>query len=432
MKKFAILSFPGTNCENETVRAFKRNGMEADVVLWNDTSILNGTRTKEFDGYCIPGGFSFEDRGRSGIVAAQEPIMEVIKSEAEAGKVILGICNGAQILVEVGLIPGYQNHAVGMGLGWNEMIEKEKVIDTGFRNQWVYLKNVAKKGRSAFNDFEEILPISLANGEGRFVIPEELLRQLEANDQIVFKYCNRLGEVDERYPTTPNGSKKAIAAICNLAGNVMAIMPHSERDPRGVDELIFNSIKHYLNKEVKIENKNMGEKEEVLKLETMNVFDLEIYVQLIITDNTERTIEEALNRKGIKLNLKRYEFFGLTLAPDIEAKEALKNIIESGELVNFNKHLVYVRLNGSTYQLDSNMSLKENPMKLKNCLVTTNEKDFMGQAKKTSINAHAGEVVSSIKCGVMWQFQNATPDEIKKVVESKILHNPYSMSIYNV
>jgi len=105
MIRFAVISFPGTTGETEAVRAFQRNNMEAEVVLWNDPGMLKGSRLDDFDGYCLAGGMSYEDRGRAGVIAAHQPIMEVIQKEAVKGKVILGIGNGAQILVESGLIP---------------------------------------------------------------------------------------------------------------------------------------------------------------------------------------------------------------------------------------------------------------------------------------------------------------------------------------
>ena len=156
MIKFAVISFPGTNCEAESVRVFKRNGMDAEMVLWNDPGMLDGSRLKEFDGYLIAGGFSYEDRGRSGIVAAQDPITEVLKKEADKGKVIIGICNGAQILVETGLIPGFDNKGLAIALTWNEMKKDGEILDTGYYNVWSHIKNIAPKGRSAFNNFSSL------------------------------------------------------------------------------------------------------------------------------------------------------------------------------------------------------------------------------------------------------------------------------------
>jgi len=435
MKKFAIISFPGTNCENESARAFRRHGMEAEIILWNEKGVLDESRCKEFDGYCIPGGFSYEDRGRSGIISAQEPIMEIIKKEAAAGKVILGICNGAQVLVETGLIPGYDNLAVGMGLGWNEMVKEGVVLDTGFRNQWAYLKNTAPKNRSAFNDFDELLHVPVANGEGRFVIPEALLTALEENDQILFRYSNKAGQVSDDYPTTPNGSMHAIAGICNPAGNILALMPHPERDPSGNGELIFESIRNYLEANEKYDSSKynpLGIIEENIEVKPKPNYDVEIFTRLIITDNSERTIEEAFKRKGHELGLDRFEFFGINLTEAAEANVAIEKILNSGELANFNKHHVFVKWEGKIYQYTPQGGLTPAELIWEAALITANEKEFMGEAKKTSLNQHLGQTVERVDYGILWNIKGIEPKEIEGLLSTKILHNPYSMVVYHV
>ncbi|MBU0727882.1 phosphoribosylformylglycinamidine synthase I, partial [Patescibacteria group bacterium] len=313
MIKFAVISFPGTNCENENIRAFKRNGMDAEMVLWNDPGMLDCSRLNEFDGYCIAGGFSYEDRGRSGVVAAQDPITEVLKEEADKGKVVLGICNGAQILVETGLIPGFDNKGLAIALAWNEMKKDGELVDTGFYNIWSRLKNVAPKGRCAFNDFDELLHIPMAHGEGRFMVDDEILRTLEDNNQIVFKYAKESGEVATEFPDLPNGATASIAALCNPKGNVMAIMPHPERDPRGNGNAVFQSIKKWIEEKKSVDYKPLGNYECKEDIRDKKPVDIELFVKLIITDNAERTIEEALVRKDFKLHLYRYEYYGITL-----------------------------------------------------------------------------------------------------------------------
>ncbi len=430
MFKFAVISFPGTNCETEAVRAFKRNGMEAEVVLWNDPGMLNTSRTQEFSGYCIAGGFSYEDRGRSGVVAAQDPITDILRKEADAGKIILGICNGAQVLVETGLVPGYENKALGMALAWNEMKEGDQIVDTGFYNAWAYLKNTSPKGRTAFNQFDELLHIPFAHGEGRFIMEEELLKKMEANGQIVFKYCDSEGKVDPHYPITPNGAMAAIAAISNPAGNVMAIMPHPERDPMGNGNLVFQSIKHYLESENKSSYNSLGMGQTKENIKKKQVFDLEFYIRLIITDNTERTIEETLIRKGIALHLDRYEFFGINFSAGADPKEAVSKILNSGEVANFNKHLVFVKIGTELFQYDPQTGLKPKTMNLEASVMTADETDMVGASKKNSLSVHVGKMIESVSYGIVWNFSQADEDTIQKVIDSKILYNPFSMVLY--
>ncbi len=221
MKKVAVILFPGTNCENETKRALDSVGMSGEIVRWNERGNL-----EKYDGYVLPGGFSYEDRVRAGVIAAQDRVMDVIREQAKAGKPVLGICNGAQVLIETGLVPG-----VGEGV---EMALAPNINPRvgGFYCTWTYIKNEPGKGTNAFNRFLEkdgIIPIPIAHGEGRFTTGEQsLLRKLKDNKQVVFRYCERDGKTSD-FPVNPNGSLYEIAGICNPKGNVLAMMPHPER-----------------------------------------------------------------------------------------------------------------------------------------------------------------------------------------------------------
>jgi len=427
MIKFAVISFPGTNCEAENVRAFKRNGMDAEMVLWNDPDLLDGSRCSQFDGYCIAGGFSYEDRGRSGIVAAQDPITEIIKKEADAGKVVLGICNGAQVLVETGLVPGFDNKALAMALAWNEMKKDGKIVDTGFYNDWSYLKNTAPVGQSAFNDFDELIHIPFAHGEGRFMMSEDLLKKLEDNNQIPFKYADKSGDINPEYPITPNGAVASIAAVCNPAGNVMAIMPHPERDPNGNGSLIFQSIKRWIEEKKQVEYKSLGDYDVKDDIREKDMFDVEIFVKLIITDNSERTIEEALKRGGYDLHLDRYIYYGIKLPDGASVEDSLKIIMSTGELANFNKHFVVVRTSDGIFIYDQVLGLKPKEVDLNHALIACDEDDSLGKSKASAINLHAGNIVESIQAGVLWNISGMDDVGLNEVIASKVLYNPHSM-----
>lgn len=218
MIKAAVILFPGTNCELETVRACELAGIEAKIIRWN-TRELN-----EFDIFILPGGFSYEDRIRAGVISAHEDIVKSIKKEASNGKVVLGICNGAQILVESGLIPGLEDE-VEMALAPNI-----NPLFKGFYCTWVYIKHTCKT-KNAFNlalTKDEIIPVPIAHAEGRFTTrKKDLLKKLIKNDQIIFRYCNKEGNINKE--SNPNGSLYNIAGICNKEGNVLAMMPHPER-----------------------------------------------------------------------------------------------------------------------------------------------------------------------------------------------------------
>jgi len=252
MSKIAVIMFPGSNCENETARAVEASGIKAKIIRWNDTTGLSS-----YDGYILPGGWSYEDRIRAGVIPAKDPIMGAIKKEADKGKVVLGICNGCQILVEGGIIPGLKDE-VQMALAPNI-----NPFVSGFYCTWINIKNSSKK-KTAFNltmDKEEVISIPIAHAEGRFATKDKvLIQKLIANEQLLFRYCDEIGNIADKFPVNPNGSMINIAGVCNKKGNVLAMMPHPERaswmrqvpevhfkrEESGPGRKIFESIKEYL------------------------------------------------------------------------------------------------------------------------------------------------------------------------------------------
>ena len=218
----AVVYFPGNNCEEESLKAVLASGMDGKIVRWNERKGI-----EKYNGYIIPGGWAYEDRIRAGVIAAKDPIFKIIKKEAENGKPVLGICNGAQALVECGMIPGLKDK-VEMALAPN----KNPFI-SGYYCTWVFIKSEQEKGKCTFTkstEKNEVIPIPIAHGEGRFVTRDkELLQKLIKNNQIIFRYSTKDGKIEDKFPTNPNGAVYNIAAICNRKGNVMAIMPHPER-----------------------------------------------------------------------------------------------------------------------------------------------------------------------------------------------------------
>lgn len=221
MSKIAVILFPGTNCEEETLRVVNAVGMEGDIVRWNTSDDISS-----YDGFILPGGFSYEDRIRAGIIAAKDKIMSKIKEEAKKGKPVLGICNGAQILIETSIVPGFKDRVqMALAPNINPRIN-------GYYCTWCNIAGCTSKS-NAFNlamKKGEILQIPVAHGEGRFATNERhLIRDLLANDQIMFKYCDDTGNVIDKFPINPNGAMFNIAGILNKEGNVLAMMPHPER-----------------------------------------------------------------------------------------------------------------------------------------------------------------------------------------------------------
>ncbi|MGD8238899.1 MAG: phosphoribosylformylglycinamidine synthase I [Armatimonadota bacterium] len=225
--RVALIQFPGSNCEQETKRAAEAAGLAVDIFRWNrDAALLAG-----YAGYIIGGGFSYQDRVRAGAIATKEPIVRTVVEEALRGKPCLGICNGAQVLVESGLIPGITPGEVEMALAPNRVDAPGRI--SHYSCQWTYLKHTARPGRCGItSEFQEgeVWPAPIAHGEGRYATQKaDLLERLIANDQIVLRYCDADGAVEDTPATNPNGSMDNIAGICNPDGNVLAMMPHPER-----------------------------------------------------------------------------------------------------------------------------------------------------------------------------------------------------------
>jgi phosphoribosylformylglycinamidine synthase len=221
-KQAAVIRFPGVNCEAETARALRGLGLETDIVLWNSGEDLLG----RYGGFVLPGGFSYQDRVRAGAIASRERVLGRLAEAGAAGLPILGICNGAQILVEAGLVPGLAPDAVEAALAPNRMPHR-----TGYHCDWVYLVH---SGRGSFLarllGEGETFPVPVAHAEGRFVSAREgLFEELLARGQIPLRYATPDGAPAAEPPHCPNGSALGAAALSNPAGNVVAMMPHPER-----------------------------------------------------------------------------------------------------------------------------------------------------------------------------------------------------------
>ena len=222
--RVCIIQFPGVNCEYETARALESVGMSAAILRWNEASgAIAG-----FDGFVLPGGFSYEDRVRAGAIAANESVMEQLIESASSGKPILGICNGAQVLVESGLVPGFGEGSVDLALAPNKGMGRD-----GYYANWVFVRVSAPPDRS-FVTFglkrDSILPIPIAHSQGRFTSSDAgTFERIMVADQVVLKYCRPDGGEPHGFPDDPNGSEKWAAAISNTEGNVVAMMPHPER-----------------------------------------------------------------------------------------------------------------------------------------------------------------------------------------------------------
>ena len=217
--KVGVIVFPGSNCDRDMYHVLKDVFHLNAEYFWHEKEL-----PKNLDAVILPGGFSYGDRLRAGVIAAHSPIIQDVRKMAAKGIPILGVCNGFQILVESGLLPGVllKNTSLNFMCQWTNLIVENN--ETPFTNQF---------------RLHQKIPIPIANGEGRYYVDDDTLKKLKKKNQIVF-----------RYDRTVNGSSDRIAGVCNESGNVVGMMPHPERAVESVinpidskpASLIFESL----------------------------------------------------------------------------------------------------------------------------------------------------------------------------------------------
>jgi len=205
--KFAVIQFPGSNCDQDCLAAIDGiPGLTAEYVWHKETSL------RGFDAIVLPGGFAYGDYLRCGAIARFSPIMRAVTNDARAGKLVLGTCNGFQILCEAGLLPGALVRNRSLRFVCQMVTTRVEVGDSAFTHH-------CPKGT--------LLHLPIAHGEGCYFADREILRELNDNQQVILRYSNSAGRVVPE--ANPNGSIENIAGICNREGNVFGLMPHPDR-----------------------------------------------------------------------------------------------------------------------------------------------------------------------------------------------------------
>jgi len=210
--KFAVIQFPGSNCDQDCVAGINSiEGLQAEYVWHKETSL------RDYDGIVLPGGFAYGDYLRCGAIARFSPIMKAVVNDARAGKLVLGTCNGFQVLCEAGLLPGALVRNRSLRFVCELVALRVEVPDSAFTH------GLAEG---------TLLRMPIAHGEGCYFADETTLRELNREHRVIMRYANDRGEIVP--DANPNGSVENIAGICNHAGNVFGLMPHPDRacDPR--------------------------------------------------------------------------------------------------------------------------------------------------------------------------------------------------------
>jgi len=382
----------------------RRAGMQPLFFRWNDdTSLL-----KDVDGYFLPGGFSYEDRGRSGMVAARDPLLGFLQEEAAKGKPIIGNCNGAQILVESGLIP------LGEGLQMSLARNTVEGAGVGFLSEWVCITPTCARDRCATSDWEGVMALPIAHGEGRFVSKDpDLVAELARNNQIAFSYCDAEGMVSDAFPVTPNGSTAGIAGVCNPAGNVVALMPHPERTSAG--DPYFASLKRWI---------QSGRKMEVdLPTGTTVPFPVgrrepgavEIFIDTLIVNNEERTVEQAARRLLPHVQLKQLKYFS-------PGSKDPGHILATVSLFNQNKEVAYIRRGNDFFVWDAEVKeqkpLEKSPLRGGIALLRREEPDSLG--------ASLGK---GSETGICYVCRGVSKEELMQRDVLEVFANPHAASL---
>ncbi len=410
--KIAIIQFPGSNTELETIAAIERNGMIPISHLWNEPS----SNLEQYSGYIIVGGFSYEDRSRSGIIASLDPVMNTLKKQALKGKPVLGICNGAQILVESGMVPGNDNFDTMVSLTENKRVKGGQVVGTGYYNTWCFLKS-NEKSVSAFIDGSDmgLLHIPIAHAEGRFMMDVKLHQAIEKSNLAVYHYCDKGGKIINDFPINPNGSIDNIAALGNVAGNVMAIMPHPERTHKG--DSIFRALNSFLSTDKVFSYKALSYDCKKIKVAPFKKSKetTELLISMIIADNEAISVEKCIERLGkTSVPIKKY----LHLEIEHDGPLNMDSVYETDVLFNPSKEFIVTdvkRNSGSRFLVRE----KEN---------------IGGRKMKETLQKRFGfSGITNIFKGTVWEI-NSGEKQIKKdidlILNSHILCNPISQECH--
>ena len=326
------------------------------------------------------------------------------------------MCNGAQILVESGIVPGNNGFDTIVSLSENKRVKSGQVVGTGYYNTWCYLKS-NKESVSAFVDKSDngLLHVPIAHAEGRFMMDKKLQEIVETANLAVYHYCNEDGVIINDFPVNPNGSIDNIAALGNVAGNVMAIMPHPERTHIG--DPIFRSLNSFLNSDDVFSYKALNYKSKKINISPFKKSKktTELLISMIIADNEAISVEKCIERLGkTDANIKKY----LHLEIEHDGALDIESIYETDVLFNPSKEFIATNVDRGS---GSRFLVRE-------------KENIGGRKMKETLQKRFGfNNITNILKGTVWEI-NSKEKQIKKdidlILNSHILCNPISQECH--
>jgi phosphoribosylformylglycinamidine synthase I len=403
----AYIQFPGSNTENETINTLKRCGLFPRPHLWNDHLDLLDNDL----GYVILGGFSFEDRSRSGIIASLEPVVEKLKTQALLGKPVLGICNGAQILVESGMVPGNDSFDTVLALADNKRVVKNNIVGTGYFNTWCFIKPNKVSNSAFIKKGGGILRVPIAHAEGRFIVDKNLQKLVNEKNLISYNYCDKNGEIKKDFPINPNSSFGSAAAISNAAGNVMAMMPHPERCLSGEADDIFEGMKKYAQSSGTFSYQALKYDAQKIRIKKFNTNkEAEVLVSTIIADNEALSVEKCINMLGFDVKIKKYVHYEIATKGDFN----LDSVLDTDVLFNPSKEYVADIKRG----------------KKNFTFLVRNRDDIHGKSILQTLQKRFDiKNIETVKRGVVWEIDinsDSPKKDVDLILNSHIFSNPVS------
>ncbi len=462
--KIALLLFPGTNRYIEMYEAVKYVGMSPMLVHWNDNAVQ---KILSSVGVIIPGGFTYRDRGRAGLVASRnKQIMDAIREKIKHGNPFLGVCNGAQIGLEAKLVTAKNPDKLEMALARNERIKDGKILGTGFYDTWVHVKSVQPLGWHAFNLIMpkgKVLQEIVAHGEGNFQMELDTLGHLVKHNQVAFRYCDKDGNIKPDYPGNPNGSMYNIAAVTNKEGNAMIMMPHPENLDHGKPSdgmlNLIASMKKYIDlgcdlSALRGDLEGLHDQDTVELSNRMQAYKLpehdyilEFYVTWLTTDNEGFSIGTMLNDLGYPIeDFSRQDYWKIYVKGDQrDAKQLAERIINSSEIIMTTKHDPVVCVPRESYlswkktgrgegYLEEHTPERLPPGYREVQILTMEKQNLVGRSKQFNFSERLGiKEVVGVEFGKLWKpvFKMSFGDaleQVRHIEKHNHLSNPVSMT----